>query len=243
MSRRGSWQGALQILRFNWPMYMFAIGVIIFCIAIWQIPGWPRFFAAAVSAPTLYFTFASLIASHWIYDLSPLVDWRWLPGWLPQPIGRWMLIQAGFDSTYGFLRAQMPAPPAVVMDLYGMPGAGGASVRRAHRGVSAADTVAALPAEPASVDTVLAVFALHEIHTPAGRADFFCALARTLTANGRLMVVEHLRDWKNFLVFGGGFLHFKSEREWQRCAAAASLRLEKQLSITPFVRVFLWRKS
>jgi hypothetical protein len=55
-------------------------------------------------------------------------------------------------------------------------------------------------------------------------------------------VVEHLRDWANFLAFGPGFLHFLAEQAWQQAAAAGGLRIEKRLRVTPFVNVFVLRK-
>ena len=241
---RSSWAGALQIIHFNWPAYAFACGVAGGCALALAMPGPERFIAAAVLAPTVYLTAASILASHWIYDLSPLSDWVWLPAWLPAPAGRWLLIQSGFDPTGGRLRALLPAASLPVVDLYGVPGVGGASVRRARAANEndALGSVAALPEEAAVCDTILAVFALHEIRTPAARADFFRSLARALAPGGRLVVIEHLRDWNNFLVFGPGFLHFLPGGEWRRRASEAGLRFEKETSITPFVRAFLWSR-
>jgi len=63
-----------------------------------------------------------------------------------------------------------------------------------------------------------------------------------MTNPGQILLTEHIRDWKNFLVFGPGFLHFHSRREWQRVAQEAGLSVEREGSVTPFVRWFLLRR-
>lgn len=243
-----SWAGAVQILRFNWPDYALALGVCVSCVVLLASPSAGIWHAvgAAILAPTAYLLAASLFASHWIYDRSALADWAWLPAWLPARPGRWMLIQAGFDSTYGQVASLLPPSPLPVLDLYGTLGVNGASVRRARqhavRRGELPPTVDALPSDPAAADVLLAIFALHEIRARRTREEFFHAMNRTLSPGGCLLLVEHVRDWKNFLVFGPGFAHFLPEREWRHCAGAARLRLERTASITPFVRVFLWRR-
>jgi len=239
-----SWRGTLEIIRFNWPSYVFAgvvSGLSLWMVTVPELRAW----GGAALALTLYFTLASILASHWIYDCSRFADGSWVHHDLKFPIGRNLVIQAGFDATHGTLSAALPADSSVVFDLYGIPGMGGVSVERARRSVTQCPAIptSVLPTDPLSRDTILGVFALHEIQSPKERAAFFAALTNLLIPGGRLVVVEHLRDWKNFLVFGCGFLHFQSEREWRRCAAAAGLTFECQASLTPFVQIMIWRKS
>ncbi len=247
-----SWEGARQILRFNWPDYLAALAV---CAASTTVLALPRFAAwrlpaAAVLAATLYLVVASLAASHWIYDRSALADWRFVSAWLPSPPGRWMLIQSGFDSTHGRIARLLPPSPLPVLDLYGTLGVDGASVRRARRLAQRmgqrgglGGVVTELPAEPASVDVFLAIFALHEVRDRATREAFFRRMASALAPGGRVLLVEHLRDWRNFLVFGLGFVHFLSERSWRRAAEQAGLCAVREARITPFVRVLLLTRA
>ena len=241
------WAGALQILRFNWPDYLAALTVCAIAALVLALPRFAdwRPAAAAALALTGYLVIASLAASHWIYDRSALADWRFVADWLPSLPGRWMLIQTGFDSTHGQIAGRLPPSPLPVLDLYGTLGVDGGSVRRARQ-LAERDGlgpfVTALPQDAASVDAFLAIFALHEIRDRATREEFFRAMARALVPGGRLLLVEHLRDWRNFLAFGFGFVHFLSERDWGRAAGAARLREVRKARITPFVRVFLWEK-
>lgn len=237
-------RGAWRIVRFNWPTYAAAVAGGTVLAFLSTVPGILGAFACAGLIATVWLTLASLVASHWIYDRSPLKDWRSLPNWLGAPAGRWLSVQTGFDATDGRMKVLLPGTALPSVDLYGLPGVGGASVRRARaeNEAHAVGVGSALPKGEGVCDTIVAAFALHEIAAPEARADFFRALARALTPGGRLLVVEHLRDANNFLVFGPGFLHFLPGSEWRRCAASAGLSAENEFPVTPFVRVFLWRK-
>ncbi len=53
------------------------------------------------------------------------------------------------------------------------------------------------------------------------------------------MLVEHLRDLPNLIVFGPGALHFLTESSWRDAIAASGLRLTERFRVTPFVNVFM----
>jgi ubiquinone/menaquinone biosynthesis C-methylase UbiE len=86
------------------------------------------------------------------------------------------------------------------------------------------------------VDAAFVVFTAHELRRAESRERLFRELARVVRPGGEIVVVEHLRDWRNFLAFGPGFLHFLPERAWR----TASLRIARTFTITPFVRVFVF---
>ncbi len=64
-----------------------------------------------------------------------------------------------------------------------------------------------------------------------------------LRDKGQILLVEHLRDWANFIAFGPGFLHFHSEQDWQRSISDSGLRVEQDFRVTPFVRCFVLRRK
>lgn len=101
----------------------------------------------------------------------------------------------------------------------------------------------ALPLPNADRDTVFLLFAAHEVRNAVQRGQLLTEAARVLDQDGQIVLVEHMRDWKNFLAFGPGFLHFHSAGEWRRCLRSAGLRVEVESQMTPFVRCFLLRKQ
>ena len=100
-----------------------------------------------------------------------------------------------------------------------------------------------LPFPTGSRDTLFFLLAAHEVRKSAGRVALCKEAARVLAAPGQLLLAEHLRDWRNFLAFGPGCLHFHSRQEWMRVAHAAGMCVEREGSVTPFVRWFLLRKT
>src|SRR6516225_726161 len=79
----------------------------------------------------------------------------------------------------------------------------------------------AFPAE--WFDAAFSIFAAHELRHHDQRVRLFGEIARTLTPDGEFILMEHSRDWRNFLAFGPGFLHFFSQSAWRKAASDAGL--------------------
>ena len=71
----------------------------------------------------------------------------------------------------------------------------------------------------------------------------FREITRILTPDGELILMEHSRDWRNFLAFGPGFLHFFSKSAWRKAASDAGLTVQTELSMTPFVHAYVLRRA
>lgn len=112
------------------------------------------------------------------------------------------------------------------------------SVASEVRGPCAAD---ALPFDDGSTDLVVVTLAAHEIRHPQRRESLFKEIARIVAPDGRVVVVEHLRNLSAALAFGPGLFHFYPRGEWVRLARAARLTIAEEFHITPFVHVFVLR--
>jgi hypothetical protein len=81
------------------------------------------------------------------------------------------------------------------------------------------------------------------VRDPVERSGFLKLQAAALSANGRCIVVEHLRDAANFLAYNMGFVHFLSPKTWMANFSEAGLVVEKEFKVTPFVSVYILKKS
>jgi ubiquinone/menaquinone biosynthesis C-methylase UbiE len=93
-----------------------------------------------------------------------------------------------------------------------------------------------------SADAVFLIFAAHEIRSAKSRREFFAEMRRVLAPSGRIVLVEHLRDWRNFAAFGPGCFHFQSRQAWLRAANKTGFSVTAEFGVTPFVRIFTLKK-
>jgi SAM-dependent methyltransferase len=244
------YRGMLQILRFNWPKYAVAFAIFTLAGAALPLLRIGLIFKGVVVIGigcALFWTFASLLVSHWIYDLSVLTRWNWIRNFIPTHINRVASIHCGFDESRGALHRVFPAATIVVWDIYQSDLMTEGSIARARKicpstSITTPADFAKLPATANTLDAVFLIFAAHEIRLSEARENFFHELFRILKPGGTVLLVEHLRDWRNLLAFGPGFLHFLPEKEWLRLSKKAGFLKIAQERITPFVLVLTLSK-
>lgn len=248
---RARYSGVLSILQYNRHYYTASLCALLAIAAVlWfhLLPAVGDAILIAAAAITVFWSLGSLLASWYIYDYTAVTRWGWLPQTLSFRPGRWLNIHAGLDESTVILAHLFPNTDSIVLDIYDSREMTEPSIARArllHPPSQPAVTgkLDALPFPDRDRDTLFLLFAAHEIRQPARRAEFFLEAARVLTNSGQFLLVEHLRDWKNFLAFGPGFLHFFPRKEWLRLARASGLTVERESRITPFVRCFVMRKA
>ncbi len=247
MKARESWQGMMTIARFNWPMYVAAIVVLIGAMGILPLlPGTTlKLIAGAALVGTAYFLIGSLGVSHLIYDRSDLYRWGWLARALDGANrGRFILCHSGFDECSEVLREMFANAEWQVLDHFDAAQMTEPSIRRARRRFPPTpDTLPARydqwPAIAGGADVIFGLLAIHELRGAEERRAWFLEAKRSLCTDGRVVIVEHLRDLANLLAFGPGFLHFHSRDSWHRTWERAGLRCIDEFSITPWIRVFV----
>jgi hypothetical protein len=250
---RGPYQGVMQILHFNWRMYLASTGGLCAAIAAWPfVPAEVRAAMLACAAPVLFWMASSLVVSHYVYDRFPLYDLHWLARALAAVPRRWINVHAGWDETSGLLHAIFPDAVGEAVDIFDPRVMTESSIRQARQSSRTMPAGPAIPATPArfdalpfekaTVDAAFAIFAAHELRKHDQRVKFFREMARVLTAGGEFLLMEHARDAWNFLAFGPGFLHFFSQREWRQAAREAGLAVRSEFAMTPFVHVLILRR-
>lgn len=242
------YDGMLQILRYNLPMYLAALGgclAVALAVVLLPLP-WPLAVLVSLGAAGAFLlSAASLLASHYIYDRSPLSSWSWIAGLFSTPPRRWASLHAGLDETFGALDRLFP-DGGTTLDVYDPKEMTEPSIERARRfglAPAAPADFRALPFADGSLDAVFLIFAAHELRRPESRLRYFREIARSLAPGGRVVLVEHLRDLANLLVFGPGFVHFLARREWLRLARESGLAVQSERRITPFVMILVLEKA
>lgn len=247
----GKYAGVLSIIRYNWHFYaaslvaLAAIGVL---LDLRLLPRAGEALVIAAAVLMAFWSLSSLLVSYYVYDLRGVTRWNWVPGILSFPPRRWLNIHAGLDQSTVILTQFFPNTQYKVVDIYDSREMTEPSIARARRLHASPEPVVAgrldaLPFPDRDRDTLFLLFAAHEIRQPARRTKFFREAARVLAGSGQLLLVEHVRDWRNFVAFGPGFLHFHSRGEWLRVARGAGLTVACEHRITPFVRCFLMTRA
>lgn len=247
VENRAPYQGVLQIFHYNQPFYVRTLGAVAVAgaVSLW-VPSALKALLLLACGIAVFWTCSSLLVSHYVYDRSPLYSLRWVNGLLSRPPARWINIHAGLDETSGIIASIFPGSTGQTIDIYDPREMTEPSIGQARHIAHAASPTAdwrALPAADNDFDTVFLIFAAHELRHHEARVKFFQEVARVLLPTGEVILVEHLRDWSNFVAFGPGFLHFFSGSTWRHAAEAAHLSIRQRRTITPFVHVFVLRRS
>jgi len=244
-------RGVRQIVRLNWPFYVVAACVVVgteLGAAGLRLNSGVRSALHGATALACAWMVASLAASWIVYDRSRLSRWEWIRETLACRPRTWLNVHSGFDESTPAVRRLFAPSTGRVFDIFDPVEMSEPSIIRARRLCRPAVEAEpvdfhSLPAKDDSTDAAFLLLSAHELRSEAARASLFCELHRILTADGRVIVAEHLRDWANFAAFGPGFLHFFSRRTWIRSFARARFVIEREFSITPFIRVFVLRRA
>jgi SAM-dependent methyltransferase len=247
-SSRGPFEGVLQIVRYNWSLYVAAIfgsAVVVGFVVVTHPPTVLAGLLILGAIAAIFWLALSLAVSHYVYDRSDLYRWQWIRERIAPNPGHVVNIHAGLDETSLALQEMYPAAEVTILDIYDPAEMPEPSIERARREARAmlasvnAD-FRTLPLQTASADLVTVIFVAHELRRPTSKEAFFRELARVIKPGGRVLLVEHLRDAWNLLAFGPGAFHFFPRSEWLRVADATGFRLSEEVSRTVFVRALVF---
>ena len=246
---RKSFQGVWNIIRFNWPFYAFAAATaILLAIVGFYRPGPLASVAYILLSLVIISTLVSLSVSFYVYDLSGFYGLQWLNGSQMDESKTVVNINAGFDETTYLLQERFRTAELIVCDFYDPMKHTEASIRRARSAYPPFPGTIdvrtdALRIESGSVDAVFAIMSAHEIRDREERTTFLTEIGRVLSAHGRVVVVEHVRDTANFLAYNIGAFHFFPRGVWLDAFNAAKLNVVAERKATPFLTIFFLSKN
>ena len=244
-SNRRPFQGVLNILSFNRHFYVFGLIALLALFASRLFVAWPNIIFWIIIAAFLYGLIMPLLVSAYVYDLSGYYKLDWLSNVISNndELKLVVNINAGFDETSFIIKRRFPEADIKVFDFYNEKQHTEPAIKRA-RNVSlvypntqqiVSDSI---PLQDKTVNVIFLLSAVHEIRSKKERIRFLEECYRICKPNGKVVMVEHLRDFPNFLAFSIGFTHFFSRSTWKRAFKAAGFSCVKETKFTPFMSIF-----
>jgi SAM-dependent methyltransferase len=242
---RRKFQGVLNILSFNRHFYVFGGITMVLIIASYWLISWPAYLFWMVMAAFIYGLIMPLIVSAYVYDFSGYYRFDWLKQY-PLQYGADKLllnINAGFDETSFILHHHFPKATLRVFDFYNPEQHTEPAIIRARKvslvypGTQVIRTNS-IPLNDKSADVIFLLSAAHEIRNHQEKVQFLQECYRLCKPGGQVIMVEHLRDFPNFLAFSVGFTHFFSRKTWKKAFTAAGFSRIDETKFTPFMSVF-----
>ena len=240
-------QGIWNVMRFNWHFYLVAFAFLWLILLCGIFSETLRIFSIILFCAAFGATLITLLVTYYVYDLSGFYDLCWLKDFDAKAKDKIININAGFDETSQLLQNKFKNAELFVFDFYDPSKHTEISIKRARSAYPPYPNTKRINTSKTSLgnnsaDKIFAILSAHEIREPEERNMFFAELHRILKPDGRIFVVEHLRDTANFLAYNIGFFHFHSKKAWLENFHSAQLEIEKEVKITPFITTFILKK-
>jgi SAM-dependent methyltransferase len=243
--KRRKFQGVLNILSFNRHFYVFGLVALTLLIGSKFIFDWPNTLYWFVISAFIYGLTAPLVVSAYVYDFSGYYTFDWLKKMnIEDTKEKFNLnINAGFDETSYSIEHILPHSALQVYDFYD-------SKQHTEPAIVIARKVSlvypntqhiktnSIPLNDNSVDTVFLLSAIHEIRKYDEKVQFLKECRRVCKPTGCVIMVEHLRDFPNFVAFTVGFTHFFSKSTWSKAFKEAGFTSLQEKKFTPFMSIF-----
>lgn len=243
--KRRKFQGVLNILSFNRHFYVFGLLALTLIIASHLVFSWTNPLYWIIIGAFLYGLIMPLIISAYVYDLSGYYHFNWLKGLnIEESNAKQILnINAGFDETSFIIKSLFPQSNLTVFDFYNAKQHTEPAIVRARKVSLVYPNTQqiktnSIPLEDNSVDIIFLLSAVHEIRSHEEKIQFLKECNRLCKSNGKVIMVEHLRDFPNFLAFSVGFTHFFSKRTWKNAFEKAGFSSFVETKFTPFMSIF-----
>jgi len=244
-TKRRKFQGALNILSFNRHYYVFGVAALAAMFISRMFIQWSDTAFLIIIIAFLYGLVMPLIVSAYVYDFSGFYEFGWLKKVIPDKENPKLIvnINAGFDETSFIIKNKFPQSDLRVFDFYNAHQHTEPAIKRARK-VSLTYpntqqiTSGSIPLNDQSADIVFLLSAVHEIRSQEEKVQFLKECYRLCKPGGKVIMVEHLRDFPNFLAFSVGFAHFFSRSTWKNAFERAGFSSFREIKFTPFMSIF-----
>ena len=243
--KRRKFQGLLNILSFNRHFYVFGFITLALIIGSKIIFNWPNNLYWLIILAFIYGLIMPLFVSAYVYDFSGFYNFDWLKKIkIEDTKDKFNLnINAGFDDTSFIIKNILPQSNLQVYDFYNAKQHTESAIIRARKVSLVYPNTQQInsnliPLSDNSVDNIFLLSAIHEIRKHDEKVQFLKECRRVCKPNGNVIMVEHLRDFPNFVAFTVGFTHFFTKATWKKAFDEAGFLSFKEKKFTPFMSIF-----
>ncbi len=244
--KRKKFQGVLNILSFNRHFYIFGIAVLALIVISHQIFRWSDILYWIIIISFLYGFMMPLLVSAYVYDFSGYYNFKWLKKCKidESEVKQILNINAGFDETSFIIKNNFPSAELKVFDFYDAERHTEPAIIRARKVSLVYPNTQQMKSNSMemsdhSVDLIFLLSAVHEIRSNDEKIQFLKECHRVCKPNGKVIMVEHLRDLPNFFAFSVGFTHFFSKKIWKNAFKNSGFTTFEELKFTPFMSIFI----
>ncbi len=245
-----SFDRAVSLARYNWPLYLTCCLVAAVGFTIWTTQLGPPpvlylgLFGAVVAT---WYAIASFVAFHIMFDRPDFLSGDWLTRCVELPPQSCVQLSICVEETTLPVPKIFPLAEYIELDLFDESLMTESAIARAKQKSGDSPILAAkpdaLPLSDNSSELTVVTLVAHEIRDASQREALFRELARITTPGGRLVIAEHLRNVAAAAVFGPGLFHFYPRFTWITLAKNTELEIEYEFDITPFFHIFVLRHS
>lgn len=244
--KRKPFQGVLNILDFNRHFYYYGVSALILLLTISYFIALSPILTILIFCGFVYGLLMPLIVSAYVYDFSDYYSMNWLDSFIKQPDllpMKLVNINAGFDETSFIIKDKIKESELNVFDFYDQDTHTEAAIIRARKVSDVYPNTKQIktnwiPLDDNTADIVFLLSAAHEIRDFREKVVFLEQCLRICKPSGKVIMVEHLRDFPNFVAFTIGFNHFFSKRVWKKAFESAGFGSFKEEKFTPFMSIF-----
>src|SRR5688572_3750006 len=244
ISRR-KFQGVLNILSFNRHFYVGGLAVLAAFLLVHNLAGGSAIVLWLIVAAFMYGLLMPLLVSAYVYDFSGYYEFKWLKNLVSDQEKAKLIvnINAGFDETSFIIKNKFPGSDIRVFDFYDAKQHTEPAIIRARKvSLVYPNTLQiashSIPLTENTADIIFLLSAVHEIRSHEEKIQFLKECHRLCKPGGKVIMVEHLRDFPNFLAFSIGFTHFFSRSVWKNAFESAGFSSFQEIKFTPFMSIF-----
>jgi hypothetical protein len=239
-----------QIIIFNRRMYIasgIVIVVFLFLLLFIEWSALMYFFLFSGVFFTLYFSLASVFFSYLIYDRSELYKYTWLSSYISNKESVIFNVYSGYTEAGHLLENEFNENKIYHLDFYDEKVSITNSIRIA-KSISREIDYESIRFDTWKVEKkaslILFMQSLHELREVDQQVACLQEASGCLeNEEGKMIVVEHMRDLSNFFIYSIGAFHFFARKRWVKVFDFAGTKVIQEFAITPFVRVFVLQKQ